>query len=308
MGIYDRDYYRREQGGFKLRLPQTMVGILVLVNMAVYLLDYVLAASRGGGELPTHGPLGAALGVWTANPFHHPNTLTHPLYWWQFITYGFVHSLSLDHVLFNMLGLFFLGPDVESFYGKKEFLRIYLFLIAAGGIVWAAANTLPGAGGGGPLIGASGGVTGIIILFALCFPRRTILLFFVVPAPAWVLGAIFVLWDLWGAVTRPSTNVAYSVHLTGALLAFLYFRFHWHFGKLLATPTAWLGRLRRPAANLRVHYPRDEEEVDDEAELSREVDRILEKIHRMGEASLTRQERRTLETASRQYQKRRQQR
>ena len=257
------------------------------------------------GPLPTHGPLAEYLGVWTGNVAGHPNSLTHPLYWWQLLTYGFVHSLSVEHVFFNMLGLFFLAPDVEALYGKKEFLRIYLFLILAGGLVWAAVNSLPGVRGGGPLIGASGGVTGVIVLFALCFPRRTILLFFVIPAPAWVLGAILVVSDVYGAM-HSGTNIAYSVHLTGALLAFLYFRFHWNFGRFLATPTAWLTGLRRPSG-LRVHYPRDEEDVDDATDLNVEVDRILEKIHRMGEASLTRQERRTLEAASRQYQKRRQQ-
>jgi hypothetical protein len=62
--------------------------------------------------------------------------------------------------------------------------------------------------------------------------------------------------------------------------------------------------LPRPRPKLRVHTPEDE--TDKPGNLSEEVDRILEKISREGEASLTRQERRILETASRQYQKRRQ--
>ena len=59
------------------------------------------------------------------------------------------------------------------------------------------------------------------------------------------------------------------------------------------------GRGRRP--KLRIHDPGRKEEA-----LSKEVDRILEKIHQEGEDSLTRKERRTLESASREYQKKRQ--
>ena len=93
-------------------------------------------------------------------------------------------------------------------------------------------------------------------------------------------------------------NTAYGVHLSGIAFALLYFQYRWNL--------AWLGgglfsrvRLKR-RPKLRIHDPASEE-----AELSREVDRILEKIHRQGEESLTRKERRTLENASRKYQKRR---
>ena len=42
VGIYDRDYYRRNQPGFSLRMPQSMVVTLIVINVALYLIDGVL--------------------------------------------------------------------------------------------------------------------------------------------------------------------------------------------------------------------------------------------------------------------------
>ena len=60
----------------------------------------------------------------------HVDTLTQPWLWWQYLTAGFTHSpLRFDHILGNMLVLFFLGRDVEEAYGPKEFLRLYLVMV-----------------------------------------------------------------------------------------------------------------------------------------------------------------------------------
>jgi hypothetical protein len=188
---------------------------------------------------------------------------------------------------------------VESRYGRNEFVRIYLTTLVVGGVVWALVNQIEGGHPLSTVYGASGAVAGVVILFALNFPNRTILLFFVIPTPAWVVGLLVVGFDLYGAIVRPGTNVAYAVHLTGAAFAFLYFRMGWNLGRLVA------GRFRMPRLwnrpKLRLHDPDGNGATD----LAEEVDRILEKIHREGEASLTRKERRTLESASRQYQRRR---
>jgi hypothetical protein len=198
-----------------------------------------------------------------------------------------------------MLGLWFLGRDIEWTYGKWEFLRLYLVLLAVGSLVWAIGNRLQGVEQSGPLIGASGAVAGIVILYALHFPRRTLLLFFVLPVPAWLVGVLVVVSDLMGATGRQGTNIAYTVHLAGAAFAFLYYQLGWNFGRLLSGRFSVPKFKSRP--KLRVHRPED----GDESDLSQEVDRILEKIHRQGEASLSRKERRILEDASRQYQRRR---
>jgi len=298
MGLYDREYYREEGGGFGLRGPSTVAGTLILINVLVYFADQLLFT----------GQLSDFLAVYV-------QSLVHPLEWWRFLTYGFVHSARPMHIIGNMLGLWFFGRDIELTYGRKEFLRLYLTVLVAGSLVWAMVNRLQGFDTGGPLMGASGAVTGVVVLFALLYPQRQVLFMFFIPMPAWVLGVILVAFDIMGAMgmqgagDMPGVHIAYSVHLTGAAFALLYYRFGWNLGRLLPSGFSLPRFKSRP--RLRVHDPDGEEESDSESDdassLSQEVDRILEKIHQQGESSLTRRERRTLETASRQYQQRRRQ-
>lgn len=290
MGIYDRDYYKSEPPGYgvPMRAPQTMIVTLVIINAGIWLLDY----------LTTPRPAGTTL---TGLMALHGDTLLHPWMWWKFVTYGFAHARAPVHVLGNMLGLWFLGRDVEALYGRWEFLRLYLGMVVFGGLVWAALMLLQGAPADYSVIGASGAVVGVVVLFALHFPRRTILLFFVLPMPAWMLGVMIVLFDLFGAAGAGERNVAYPVHLAGAALAFAYSRLDWNFGRAWHRVSAGWRRARGPRLAVR----RPEDDRDAPGTNDGEVDRILEKISRQGEASLSRRERKTLQEASHRYQQRR---
>jgi hypothetical protein len=120
---------------------------------------------------------------------------------------------------------------------------------------------------------------------------------FIVPMPMWLIAIIYVGYDVFGAIGRID-NTAFTAHLGGALFAFIYFRSGWRLERLL--PTGDLLKRLTPKPKLRVHDP---ESTDDSIE--DQVDAILKKIQEQGRASLTRQERRILEEASKQYQKRR---
>ena len=293
MGIYDRDYYREERRGLRLGLPRSMTATLILINAVVWVVCYVVLDVS---ETKITSYLGASVG-----------TLTHPLFWWQFLTYGFIHAKeNVAHIVFNMVALWFFGRSVEQCYGAKEFLRLYLVLLVFGSVVWAAMGKFAeGTPDEVTLIGASGAVIGIVILFALNYPRVQVLLFFVFPVPAWALGVLYVAQDLWGAVHREtSSQIAYTVHLSGAAFALLYYQFRWNLGRpgtilrMVAGRVPWPWLKRRP--RLRIHAPEDEDK-----RLSEEVDRILAKISLEGEASLSAKERRTLKNASRRFQERR---
>jgi len=289
MGIYDRDYYRQARPSFGLSFPRTVVGQLLLINVAIYLVDCVFPER----------PLNDLCGLTGA-------TLT-DFQWWRFVTYAFIHDAPAPyHIVLNMLGLWMFGRDIEGLYGAKEFLRLYLALAAFGGLVWAVGNQLTHGAAESSVVGASGAIAGIVILYALHFPRRILLLFFVLPMPAWLVGVLMVAMDALGALQshrasagEAGSNIAYTVHLAGAAFAFVYYRAGWNLGRLAPGNFSW--RRFKPRPRLRVHLPEDEEES-----LATEVDRILAKISREGERSLTREERRTLQNASKQYQKRRQ--
>jgi membrane associated rhomboid family serine protease len=289
VGIYDRDYYRRPQPGLSLRMPQSMVVTLIIINVALYLIDGVFFRNNALMD----------------NLALSSDTLWRPWLWWQFITYGFAHDpRSVMHIIANMAGLFFLGRYVEQLYGSKEFLRIYMVMLLFGSLCFAlgsaATNAITHQDTPYTLLGASGAVSGVTILFVLNFPNETLMLIPIpIPIKAWVIGVLLVAFNFIGAVTPKSGNVAYGVHIVGIVFAWLYFQNRWNLGRFFGNIFHKPKFLFRP--KFRIHKPDEESEAPD---LNAEVDRILEKISREGEGSLTRKERRTLETASRQYQNR----
>jgi membrane associated rhomboid family serine protease len=291
VGIYDRDYYRRERSSFALRLPRSAVITLIVINVIVYVADALL---------PSYGRATWSQYYCAATV----GTLTKPYLWWQFLTYGFVHDRGPSHILFNMLGLWFLGRDVEEVYGSREFTRLYLAIIFVAGLAWAAAGWMISAPAYSTVFGASGAIAGLVVLYALHFPRRIILFMFVIPMPAWVFGLLVVLSDVLGATGyHPESRIAYGVHLAGAAFAFIYYQQGWNFGRLFQGRFHFRWPHLGPRPRLQVHQP---ENADDDDISDEEVDRILEKIHREGESSLSRKERRILQHASREYQRRRQ--
>ena len=302
MGIYDRDYYRGQQRpGMVLRGPSTAIGWLIAINVAIFILDGLVGP-------PKNGAISHALSLNTG-------VLTQPWLWWKFLTCGFAHASYpyYQHVLFNMLGLFFLGRIVEQRYGRKEFLWFYMVTIVLGSVSWCVLNSINGLAADVSLVGASGAITGVVMLFALNFPKQTILLFFVIPMPAWVLGVMIVLFNLFGTAgaggEQGGPQIAYGVHLAGAGFALAYYQFRWNISRLV---DRWIPKdLFKNRPKLRVHDPSNDYASNDgpsRAELrqqakdkgnEKEVDRILAKIHNEGEDSLTRKERRTMESASR---------
>jgi membrane associated rhomboid family serine protease len=277
MGIYDRGYYREEQRGAWLG-NRSMVFNLIVLNVVIFLADHVFDRR-----------ISSALGL--------KSDLLHaPWQFWQVLTYGFVHDPeNILHVGFNMFGLWLFGTDVEQIYGRVEFLRIYLSTIVVAGLLWVAVET--GTGAQSELIGASAGVMGLMIIYVLHFPQRTFLFWGIIPIRAWALGAMYVLGDLMGAA-RNTDNVAHLAHLSGMAYGFIYQRSGWNLGRLV--PRRFSTAMFKLRPRLRIHDP-DSPPQD----LNAQVDQILEKISREGEASLTKKERRTLEEASRRYQRRR---
>jgi membrane associated rhomboid family serine protease len=292
MGLYDRDYYRRGRPTWSFPTPRTAVGALLLINIVVYLVEYMVFRRYADAFIDLFALSSEAL--------------LNPLRWYQFITYGFLHAYRPEHVILNMFGLWMFGRDIEELYGSREFLRLYLAMVFVAGLVWSASALLRGEDA--RCMGASGAVAGMVILFACHFPRRELALFFVIPVPAWIAGILMVAYDAFSQVAASSGlerggNVAYLAHLGGAAFAFTYYYFRWNFGRLFGgRTTGWWQR--RP--KIRIHTPKVEPpERPDPIHEEDELDRILQKISREGESSLTRQERRILQDASRRYQKRR---
>lgn len=290
MGLNDRDYAREPSGGVHLHAPQSAVALLLLVNFAIFVVDMF---SEG------------RLAEWLALS---SRLFQQPWNCWQLVTYGFVHDpRDIMHIVGNMFLLWLFGREVERMYGRNEFLRFYLAATVAGGLAWVVSQTWLMPHPAPAVLGASGAVTGVWMLYLLHFPTRTVFLFGLVAMPMWVFGLFNIVPDLIGFIASlrglPTENIAFEAHLGGAALALAYRKFGWNFGRRLPSglvlSAARLRSSNRPS--LKIHEPTAEERPSLEAE----VDRILEKISVVGTDGLTADEKRTLEKASARYQKRR---
>jgi membrane associated rhomboid family serine protease len=144
---------------------------------------------------------------------------------WQLITYAFLHG-SLAHIFLNMFALFMFGRGLELYWGGRRFLIYYFVCVLSAAITQLLVEGA--AGGGEPVLGASGGVFGVLLAFAWYFPnQRLIVLPIPIPVPAWLFVTIYALIELFSGLTRTQQGVAHFAHLGGMLggaLCILYWR------------------------------------------------------------------------------------
>jgi membrane associated rhomboid family serine protease len=146
---------------------------------------------------------------------------------WQLITYGFLHALDdIKHILFNMFALYMFGRGLEDLWGPRRFLAYYFAALLAAGLTQIVVSSF--SANSGYVVGASGGVFGILLAFALYFPhQRLILLFPPIPMPAWLFVTLYGLIELGLGVFNKQMGVAHFAHLGGMLggaLVILYWR------------------------------------------------------------------------------------
>ncbi|HKI63847.1 MAG TPA: rhomboid family intramembrane serine protease [Burkholderiales bacterium] len=188
-------------------LPPVTRG-LIIANVVVYLLQLMV----GNALIIYLGlwPLSTA-SVYGGMPGFQP---------WQIVTYGFLHGSAM-HIFVNMFALYMFGGQLERLFGPKRFLNLYLASIIAAGLSQLAYAAFTGADPY-PTIGASGGVFGILLAFAMYFPRQTIVLLIPpIPMPAWLFVTLYGLVELFLGVSGMEINVAHFAHLGGMLGAWL---------------------------------------------------------------------------------------
>ena len=144
---------------------------------------------------------------------------------WQLITYAFLHG-NLPHIFLNMFALFMFGSGLESYWGARRFLIYYFVCVLAAAVTQLLVEGASSAAE--PVLGASGGIFGVLLAFAWYFPRqRLIVLPIPIPVPAWLFVTIYALIELFSGLTRTQQGVAHFAHLGGMLggaLCLLYWR------------------------------------------------------------------------------------
>jgi membrane associated rhomboid family serine protease len=135
---------------------------------------------------------------------------------WQIITYAFLHSTAnISHLLFNMLGLWMFGGEVERYVGPRRLLACYFASVVTAALSQLFIPMLFGAPPA-PTIGASGGVFGLLLAYAFLFPRRKVIpLIPPIPMPAWLFAVLYAGVELFLGVTGTLSGVAHFAHLGG---------------------------------------------------------------------------------------------
>lgn len=149
-----------------------------------------------------------------------PELVIRNQFYWQIFTYMFLHA-NMNHLFFNMLGLFFFGTQVERRIGSKEFLLFYLLTGTLAGLFSFFVYLFTGATGV-ILLGASGAVYGVLLAFAALYPYARIFVFGIVPVQAPVLVAIYTIIEVFSQLSGAGSNVAHLTHLAGFFFAYLY--------------------------------------------------------------------------------------
>jgi len=169
---------------------------------------------------------------------------------WQLVTYIFLHA-NLLHILFNMLGLWMFGSELEQVWGTRQFTRFFFACGIGAGIAMVAVFLLFGGDPRVSTIGASGSVYGVLLAFAMLFPDRIIYwLIFPIPAKYFVmiLGGL----AFFSSISASSSGVAHVAHLGGMLCGYIYMkargmsrRHHSHRRRISTGVKDWYGKWQR---------------------------------------------------------------
>jgi membrane associated rhomboid family serine protease len=189
------------------------VRALILVNVGVFLLEQLAP------DL-----MAAQFALWPLG-----STYFRP---WQVITYAFLHDPhNILHILLNMFALFMFGRALEAYWGARRFVIFFLVCVVAAGLTQLAVQAA--SAGQEEVIGASGGVFGVLLAFAWYFPRQRLFVIPIpIPIPAWLFVTVYGLLELFFGVSGIEPGVAHFAHLgglAGGALCILYWRMRHRF-------------------------------------------------------------------------------
>jgi len=241
-----------------------MVKRIMIVSVAVFIVQFLFQKT---------GTVESYFALW-------PFWAVRRLMLWQLLTYIFLHDTrTIFHILFNMITLYFFGPEIERMLGRRRFLFFYL---AAGVFAGIAQCLIPGnRGPNNFVVGASGAIYAVLVAYALTFPNRTVI-FFIFPMKVRTLVLLLIGISLYSGLSSSQNGIAHFAHLGGAAFGFVYWKGRPWLDSALNRFSEWRASRRKTV------------DIDEQHDL----DRILEKISQHGMGSLTKGERAFLLRAS----------
>jgi membrane associated rhomboid family serine protease len=167
---------------------------LIAANVAIFLLELAAPGLINAFAL---WPLGTAFAPW------------------QLVTYAFLHGGML-HLAFNMFALYMFGGAIERVFGTRRYVLYYFVCVLSAALTQLVVAAI--SGGIYPTIGASGGVFGLLLAYAIYFPHNRVMLIFPpIPMPARVFVVLYAVIELFLGVTGTQEGVAHFAHLGGMI-------------------------------------------------------------------------------------------
>ncbi len=293
-------YYRPSFfGGFSFFPP--VIKALLISNVIIWFLFDVFLAPLTLNGAPIFALLSEYLALWPL--------ASHNFWPWQLLTYMFMHG-GFWHLFFNMFALWMFGMELENVWGSRKFFWYYLLCGVGAGVTHLFVSPLIGQAA--PTIGASGAIYGVLIAFGMLFPERPIYIYFLLPIRAKYFVALYIGLELFYGVTGTADGVAHFAHLGGAAVGFIIVLAEMN----LIPVRSWWGRLTDLAGrggSEGYRLPHEGGEIHDakfydissgkphgngDEPSQEEIDAILDKISRNGYQSLTEEEKRILNEAS----------
>jgi membrane associated rhomboid family serine protease len=219
---------------------------------------------------------------------------------WQPFTYMFLHG-GWMHIFFNLLALWMFAGELELVWGRTKFIRYYMLSGLGAGLFIAFMNYIAFLkyGSSAVTIGASGAIYAILLAYAVLWPNREVLLYFLIPVKIKYLVIAFGLMEFFGTLSSSSGtggNISHIGHLGGIISGFILIKL-----------------MRRPAVsgqnkisffenlNKKNRLNAKKKVIDNRIEAKRIIDELLGKIARSGMSSLTPDEKKKLEWARKHY-------
>ena len=265
---------------------------LIAINVVIFLLNLILVNLF---RLPN-------IVNWFSLPENIGDFILQP---WSIVTYSFFHS-GLGHIFWNMLMLYFFGRTFLNLFDAKKFLNVYFLGVIVGGFLFMIGyNTIPALlNQNGVLIGASAGVTAILIYVCTYLPNQTVRLL-IIDLKLWHLGVIIVVLDLVRLSTGQNVGGMLS-HLGGAALGYFYAKQLMNgkdigagFGRFMDSianlfkkdkkapmKTVYRNTNTKPTTSTNATVSLDRKKADKQ----RKIDAILDKISKSGYESLSKEE------------------
>lgn len=211
-----------------------------------------------------------------------PNQVYNNFYIWQCITYLFLHG-GIIHLLFNMLGLWFLGIDLEALWGKQKFLKYY-FITGIGSALITIIYNVGLSNPFIPIVGASGAVYGLLLAYGIIFPNRIIYVYGIFPVKIRNAVIILGLVSFFYSITLQKSGISHITHLAGMLMGLIYL-IYW----------------KNQKKSMRIIYTNQQSQNTDQQITENHLNDILDKMNEIGWDALSDEDKEFLQNESKNY-------